>query len=43
MLILAVSLIGIFIIASLLTCKDVDDDYNGPDGCLMQPVLGGVN
>jgi len=41
MLIIAASLIGGFIFASLLT-EDVDDDDNGRDSGLMQPVYGGV-
>ena len=41
MLIIAASLIGGFIFASLLT-EDVDDDDNGPDSGLMQPVYEGV-
>ena len=42
MLIIAASLIGGFIFASLLT-EDVDDDDNGPDSGLMQPVYQGTN
>ena len=41
MLIIAASLIGGFIFASLLT-EDADDDDNGPDSGLMQPVYEGV-
>ena len=42
MLIIAASLVGGFIFASLLT-EDVDDDDNGPDSGLMQPVYQGTN
>lgn len=37
MLIISMSLIGGFIFAALLS-EDVDDDDNGPDSGLMQPV-----
>ena len=37
MLLIATSLVGGFIFAALLT-EDVDDDDNGPDSGLMQPV-----
>jgi hypothetical protein len=40
MLLLATSLVGGFIFAALLT-EDVDDDDNGPDSGLMQPVYQG--
>jgi hypothetical protein len=42
MLLLATSLVGGFIFAALLT-EDVDDDDNGPDSGLMQPVYQGTN
>ena len=39
MLIIAASMIGGFVFAALLTDGGVDDDDgNGPDGGLMQPV-----
>ena len=40
MLLIATSLVGGFIFAALLT-EDVDDDDNGPDSGLMQPVYQG--
>jgi|TARA_R100001509_G_C4686377_1_gene155315 hypothetical protein len=42
MLLIATSLVGGFIFAALLT-EDVDDDDNGPDSGLMQPVYQGTN
>ena len=42
MLLLATSLVGGFIFAALLT-EDVDDDDNGPDSGLMQPVYQGTS
>ena len=42
MLLLATSLVGGFIFAALLT-EDVDDDDNGPDSGIMQPVYQGTN
>ena len=41
MLLIATSLVGGFIFAALLT-EDVDDDDNGPDSGLMQPVYQGT-
>ena len=41
MLVLAATLIGAFIISTLLFTDDVDDDDNGPDSGLMQPVYQG--
>ena len=38
MLLIAASMVGGFIFAALLTDGNVDDDDNGPDGGLMQPV-----
>jgi len=40
MLLIATSLIGGFIFAALLS-EEVDDDDNGPDSGLMQPVYQG--
>ena len=37
MLLIALSMIGGFVFAALLTSDDVDDD-DGPDGGLMSPV-----
>ena len=42
MLLIATSLIGGFIFAALLS-EEVDDDDNGPDSGLMQPVYQGTN
>ena len=42
MLLIVTSLVGGFIFAALLT-EDVDDDDNGPDSGLMQPVYQGTN
>tara|TARA_Y100000015_G_scaffold34863_1_gene35299 strand:- start:228 stop:368 length:141 start_codon:yes stop_codon:yes gene_type:complete len=42
MLLIATSLVGGFIFAALLT-EDVDDDDNGPDSGIMQPVYQGTN
>ena len=42
-LVIAASLIGGFIFAALLTEDVSDDDDNGPDSGLMQPVYQGTN
>lgn len=41
-LVIAASLVGGFIFAALLT-DDVNDDDNGPDGGIMQPVYNPTN
>ena len=38
MLLIAASMVGGFIFAALLADGNIDDDDNGPDGGLMQPV-----
>ena len=43
MLLIAASMVGGFIFAALLTDGNVDDDDNGPDSGLMQPVYQGTN
>ncbi|QDH50665.1 hypothetical protein [Synechococcus phage S-B43] len=42
MLLIGSILLGTFIFYSVLFTDDVDDDDNGPDSGLMQPVYEGV-
>ena len=42
MLLIAASMLGGFVFAALLS-EDVDDDDNGPDSGLVQPVYQGTN
>jgi hypothetical protein len=42
MLLIGSILLGTFIFYSILLTDDVDDDDNGPDKGIMQPVYEGV-
>ena len=42
MLLLVSILLGTFIFYAAIFAEDVDDDDNGPDGGLMQPVYNPV-